>query len=256
MSYRVLVVDDTNFMRKMATDCLKQHGYEVAGEAVNGREAVKLYEELLPDIVLMDLTMPEMNGIDAIKEILKINPDAVVLICSASNQQDMILYALDAGAKGYLMKPFNPDRLYETIHTYAEPYLGAVRAAELESSGEQPAEQVVQEEVTEQVYQLENENFLPTEAANSSHEPAKVIKLANGNEKVRSFTSSYVCSWQEDIHGETANYIVIYNKSEDKVVIELMRPNQEKQSIPFTLDGFHQLTDWLENHIGGRVGNI
>ncbi|WP_370529710.1 response regulator [Alkalihalobacillus sp. AL-G] len=123
MSHKFLVVDDTNFMRKMAADCLKQYGHEVVGEAANGKEAIRLYKELKPQIVMMDLTMPEMNGIDAIKEILKIDPDAVMLVCSASNQRDLIFESLDAGAKGYLMKPFKPDHMNDIIRKYAEPYL-------------------------------------------------------------------------------------------------------------------------------------
>lgn len=270
MSYRVLVVDDTNFMRKMAADCLKQQGYTVAGEAANGKEAIRLYEELRPDIVLMDLTMPEMNGVDAIKEILKINPDAVILICSASNQQDMIFVALEAGAKGFLKKPFNPERLYETIRTYAEPHLSAAHAAELETQDETDAEDenppAAQEEITEPVDQLENEIAMPTEAANTFAMPAvaantsrdaePVITPAKRNERARSFTSGYVCSWQEEINGETANYTVIYTTNDDKVLIELSRPNQQKQSIPFPLSGFRELTDWLEDHMAGRTASV
>lgn len=123
MAYKFLVVDDTSFMRKMAADCLKQQGHVVAGEAGNGREAVRKFRELQPDVVMMDLTMPEMNGVDAIKEILKIKKDAVILVCSASNQKDMIQDALEAGAVGYLMKPFKPDYMNEIIKKYAVPHL-------------------------------------------------------------------------------------------------------------------------------------
>jgi DNA-binding NarL/FixJ family response regulator len=123
MCYTFLVVDDTSFMRKMATECLKQHGYDVIGEAINGKEAVQKYKELKPEVVMMDLTMPEMNGIDAIKEILSFDSEAVILVCSASNQKDMIQEALDAGAVGYLMKPFKPDYMNEIIKRYAEPHL-------------------------------------------------------------------------------------------------------------------------------------
>lgn len=104
MPYKMLVVDDTAFMRKMAADCLKQHGHTVIGEAVNGKEGIQKYKELSPDIVMMDLMMPEMNGIDAIKEILALNPEAVILVCSVSNQQKQILDAMEAGAKCYLTK--------------------------------------------------------------------------------------------------------------------------------------------------------
>jgi CheY-like chemotaxis protein len=121
MSFNILVVDDTKFMRKMLTDILKQYGYEVVGEAENGRQAVQRYEELRPDVVLMDITMPEMDGIDAMKEIRRIDSDAVVLICSAMSQQDLISDALKAGANGYVMKPFKPNRVNEIIRKYGFP---------------------------------------------------------------------------------------------------------------------------------------
>lgn len=121
MSFQILVVDDTKFMRKMLTDILKQYGHEVVGEAENGRQAVQKYEELQPDIVLMDITMPEMDGIEAMKEIRKLNPTAVVLICSAMSQQDLISDALKAGANGYVMKPFKPNRVNEIVRKYGVP---------------------------------------------------------------------------------------------------------------------------------------
>lgn len=121
MSFQILVVDDTKFMRKMLTDILKQYGHEVVGEAENGRQAVQKYEELQPDIVLMDITMPEMDGIEAMKEIRKLNPSAVVLICSAMSQQDLISDALKAGANGYVMKPFKPNRVNEIVRKYGVP---------------------------------------------------------------------------------------------------------------------------------------
>jgi DNA-binding NarL/FixJ family response regulator len=121
MSFQILVVDDTKFMRKMLTDILKQYGHEVVGEAENGRQAVQKYEELQPDIVLMDITMPEMDGIEAMKEIRLLNPSAVVLICSAMSQQDLISDALKAGANGYVMKPFKPNRVNEIVRKYGVP---------------------------------------------------------------------------------------------------------------------------------------
>ncbi|OCT14153.1 hypothetical protein A8709_25245 [Paenibacillus pectinilyticus] len=121
MSFQILVVDDTKFMRKMLTDILKQYGHEVVGEAENGRQAVQKYEELQPDIVLMDITMPEMDGIEAMKEIRLLNPTAVVLICSAMSQQDLISDALKAGANGYVMKPFKPNRVNEIVRKYGVP---------------------------------------------------------------------------------------------------------------------------------------
>lgn len=121
MSFHILVVDDTKFMRKMLTDILKQYGHVVVGEAENGRQAVQKYEELRPDIVLMDITMPEMDGIEAMKEIRRINASAVVLICSAMSQQDLISDALKAGANGYVMKPFKPNRVNEIVRKYGVP---------------------------------------------------------------------------------------------------------------------------------------
>ncbi len=121
MSYRILVVDDTKFMRKMLTDMLKQFGYEVVGEADNGRQAVEKFVELRPDVVMLDITMPEMDGIEAMREMRKIDPEVTVLICSAMSQQDLISDALKAGANGYVMKPFKPNRVNEIIRKYAIP---------------------------------------------------------------------------------------------------------------------------------------
>lgn len=294
MSYRFLIVDDTQFMRKMAADCLKQNGYEVVGEATNGREAIKLYEELIPDIVLMDLTMPEMNGIDAIKEILKLDRDAVVLICSASNQQDLIFDALEAGAKGYIMKPFNPVRLIEIIQTHAEPHLGGASPASMENLPAHSEDQTSiefgdQPSAIEHEHPLEECEDNQAEAVRMDTEPAEFFELPEdshpatiepeaaaeliaasieipeiaeneninhrirGNEKMRSFVSSYNCSWQEDIQGNTANFNVICTESENKIIIEMSNQNNERQVIPFTLDGFRQLTDWLEGHMGTRM---
>jgi CheY-like chemotaxis protein len=123
MPLKILVVDDTKFMRNMLSDILKQFGYEVAGEAENGRQAVQRFEELRPDVVFLDITMPEMDGLEAMKEIRRIEPNAVVLICSAMSQQDLISDALKAGANGYVMKPFKPNRVNEIIRKYAIPHL-------------------------------------------------------------------------------------------------------------------------------------
>jgi DNA-binding NarL/FixJ family response regulator len=125
MSLKILVVDDTKFMRKMLTDILKQFGYEVVGEAENGRQAIQRYEELRPDVVVLDITMPEMDGIEAMKGIRRIDPYAIVLICSAMSQQDLISDALKAGANGYIMKPFKPNRVDEIIRKYGMPRVDA-----------------------------------------------------------------------------------------------------------------------------------
>ncbi|MCK1999923.1 response regulator [[Brevibacterium] frigoritolerans] len=115
MSKTVLIVDDTAFMRKMLGDMLKKNGYEVIGEAGNGVEAVEQYQELNPDIVTMDITMPEKNGIEALTDIIALNPEAVVIMCSAMGQQNMVQQALEAGAKDFIIKPFKPDRVLEAF---------------------------------------------------------------------------------------------------------------------------------------------
>ncbi|AFG34618.1 response regulator with CheY-like receiver, AAA-type ATPase, and DNA-binding domains [Fervidobacterium pennivorans DSM 9078] len=112
---RILVVDDAAFMRMMLKDILTKAGHEVVGEAANGVEAVEKYKELKPDVVTMDITMPEMNGIDAIKEIKKIDPNATVIVCSAMGQQAMVIEAIQAGAKDFIVKPFQPARVIEAV---------------------------------------------------------------------------------------------------------------------------------------------
>lgn len=112
---RVLVVDDAAFMRMMLKDILTKAGHEIVGEAANGVEAVEKYKELKPDVVTMDITMPEMNGIDAIKEIKKVDPNATVIVCSAMGQQAMVIEAIQAGAKDFIVKPFQASRVIEAI---------------------------------------------------------------------------------------------------------------------------------------------
>jgi two-component system chemotaxis response regulator CheY len=115
MGKRVLIVDDAAFMRMMLKDIMTKANYEVLDEATNGREAVEKYKELKPDIVTMDITMPEMDGIQAIKEIKKIDPAAVVVVCSAMGQQAMVIEAIQAGAKDFIVKPFQPPRVLEAL---------------------------------------------------------------------------------------------------------------------------------------------
>ena len=115
MGNRVLIVDDAAFMRMMIKDILEKNGYEVVGEAQNGLEAVEKYQELLPDLVTMDITMPEMDGIEALKNIREINPNAVVIMCSAMGQQAMVIDAIQAGAKDFIVKPFQADRVLEAV---------------------------------------------------------------------------------------------------------------------------------------------
>ena len=111
----ILIVDDAAFMRMMIKDILTKNGYTVAGEAENGAVAVKTYEEIRPDLVIMDITMPEMDGIAAVREIRKIDPNAVIVMCSAMGQQAMVIDAIQAGAKDFVVKPFQPDRVLEAI---------------------------------------------------------------------------------------------------------------------------------------------
>lgn len=115
MGNRVLVVDDAAFMRMMIKDILRKGGYEVVGEAEDGAKAIEKYKELMPDLVTMDITMPDMDGISAVKEIRKVNPNALIIMCSAMGQQAMVIDAIQAGAKDFVVKPFQPDRVLEAI---------------------------------------------------------------------------------------------------------------------------------------------
>ena len=115
MASRVLVVDDAAFMRMMVKDILSKNGYEIVGEAENGMKALEKYQELKPDLVTMDITMPEMDGISAVKEIKKVDPNAKVVMCSAMGQQAMVIEAIQAGAKDFVVKPFQADRVLEAV---------------------------------------------------------------------------------------------------------------------------------------------
>ena len=115
MAVRVLVVDDAAFMRMMVKDILSKNGYEVVGEAENGMKALEKYQELKPDLVTMDITMPEMDGISAVKEIKKVDPNAKIVMCSAMGQQAMVIEAIQAGARDFIVKPFQPDRVLEAV---------------------------------------------------------------------------------------------------------------------------------------------
>ena len=112
---RVLIVDDAAFMRMMLKDILTKNGYEVAGEAENGKVAVSMYQELKPDVTTMDITMPEMDGISAVKEIKKANPGAKIVMVSAMGQQAMVIESIQSGARDFIVKPFQPDRVLEAI---------------------------------------------------------------------------------------------------------------------------------------------
>lgn len=115
MAGRVLIVDDAAFMRMMIKDILVNNGFEVVGEANNGLKAVEYYKKEKPDVVTMDITMPDMDGISAVKEIKKIDPSAKIIMCSALGQQSMVMDAIQAGARDFIVKPFQPDRVVEAL---------------------------------------------------------------------------------------------------------------------------------------------
>lgn len=116
MANRILIVDDAAFMRMMIRDILTKNGFEVVGEAQDGAQAVEKFKELHPDLITMDITMPEMDGIAALKEIKKMDPNAKVIMCSAMGQQAMVIDAIQAGAKDFIVKPFQSDRVIEAIN--------------------------------------------------------------------------------------------------------------------------------------------
>lgn len=115
MSRTVLICDDAIFMRTMIGDILRQAGFEVVGEAETGLEAVDKYRELKPDLVTMDIVMPDMGGIDAVREIVGEDPSARILMCSAMGQQALVIEAIQAGAKDFVVKPFQPSRVLEAV---------------------------------------------------------------------------------------------------------------------------------------------
>jgi two-component system chemotaxis response regulator CheY len=112
---RVLVVDDAAFMRKMLGDALSKGGHEVVGEAGDGAEAVDRFRDLKPDVTTLDITMPEKDGLSALREILTVDPSARVIMCSALGQESKVLEAIKAGAKDFVVKPFQPDRVLAAI---------------------------------------------------------------------------------------------------------------------------------------------
>ena len=115
MAKNILICDDAAFMRMMIKDILTKNGYNIAGEAENGAMAVDKYNETKPDLVLMDITMPEMDGIQALKKIKEGDPGAMVIMCSAMGQQAMVIESIQAGAKDFIVKPFQPDRVLEAV---------------------------------------------------------------------------------------------------------------------------------------------
>lgn len=112
---KIMIVDDAAFMRMMIKEILTKNGFEVVGEAQDGNEAVAKYKELHPDLVTLDITMPEMDGLGALKEIRSYDPNAKVIMCSAMGQQAMVIDAIQAGAKDFIVKPFQAERVLEAI---------------------------------------------------------------------------------------------------------------------------------------------
>ena len=115
MAKNILICDDAAFMRMMIKDILTKNGYNVAGEAENGLKAVEKYNETKPDLVMMDITMPEMDGIQALKKIKESDPGATVIMCSAMGQQAMVIEAIQSGAKDFIVKPFQAERVLEAV---------------------------------------------------------------------------------------------------------------------------------------------
>lgn len=111
----VLVVDDAAFMRLTIKNIIEKIGFKVVGEAENGKESIGKYKDLDPDLVMMDITMPEMDGIEALKEIKKIDSEAEIVICSAMGQQEMVIEAIESGARDFIVKPFKEDRIEEAL---------------------------------------------------------------------------------------------------------------------------------------------
>ena len=112
----VLICDDALFMRTMVKDILQQAGFDIVGEAETGTEAVEKYRELKPALVTMDIVMPEMGGIDAVRAITQEDPNALILMCSAMGQQSLVVEAIQAGAKDFVLKPFQPSRVLEAVN--------------------------------------------------------------------------------------------------------------------------------------------
>ncbi|PLT28148.1 response regulator [Peribacillus deserti] len=113
---RILIVDDAKFMRITLSNILTKANHEIVGEAENGREAVRLSKDLSPDLVIMDITMPEMSGLEAVKELKKNQSGSKIIMCSAMGQQKMVVESIEAGAKDFIVKPFDESRVLEAVN--------------------------------------------------------------------------------------------------------------------------------------------
>ena len=120
MAKSILICDDAAFMRMMIKDILVKNGYNIAGEAENGVKAVEKYQETKPDLVLMDITMPELDGIGALKKIKEADSNALIIMCSAMGQQAMVIESIQSGARDFIVKPFQPDRVIEAVKKAVE----------------------------------------------------------------------------------------------------------------------------------------
>lgn len=120
MAKKILLVDDAAFMRKMIKDTLSKNGYTELFEAVDGADAVEKFGEIGPDLVIMDITMPNMDGLEALKAIKGKDPNAVVVMCSAMGQESMVIEAIKSGAKDFIVKPFKPDRILKTVSSIVD----------------------------------------------------------------------------------------------------------------------------------------
>lgn len=112
---KILIVDDAAFMRMMLKDILTKNGFEVVGEAKDGLEAVEMYNRLRPDLVTMDVTMPNMDGVQAVKAIKQLDPNAKIIMCSAMGQKSVVMDSVMAGAKDFIIKPFQKEKVLEAI---------------------------------------------------------------------------------------------------------------------------------------------
>ncbi len=115
MPIRVLIADDALFMRNMIKEVFSGNEFEVVGEASNGVEAVEQYKKLKPDITTMDIVMPLKSGIEAVREIIKFDKNAKIIMCSALGQESLVMEAIEAGARDYIVKPFKPEKVLEIV---------------------------------------------------------------------------------------------------------------------------------------------